>query len=174
VKEHRKWYSISFISLLKAIVYIGIPFYYILPLLIVSYSMVLGHTVYVNTNPPCLVVYNEKMVPKGAAAGAMGYVVYVQPSLYNDPISHHHEYEHVRQYWRSAGLAKFFYIYSTKHRFLFEYEAYLEGLKYSNNLEDDLYASAVGLSHPSYKLGITPELAYLLLQNGINKHRGIE
>lgn len=168
----RKWYSVSFISLLKAFFYIGLPFFYLLPLALVPLSIVTGHTVYVNTNPVCLVIYDENMIPENAAAGARGYVIYVKPEYINDVMVHVHEYKHIEQYWNSFGMAKFFYAVSRKHRMLSEYEAYLEELKISNNLEYDTIRVAVAFSNSHYDLNISPELAYLLFQNGINKYRG--
>jgi hypothetical protein len=168
----RKWYSINLVSLLKAFFYIGLPFYYLLPLALVTLSMATGHTVYVNTKPVCLIVYDENMIQGYAAAGARGYVVYVRPELYDEPMVHAHEYKHIDQYWESLGLTKFTYVLSRRHRMLAEYEAYLEELKISDDLEYDTMRVAVAFSSPHYDLNISPELAYLLFQNGINKYRG--
>ena len=174
MKEHRKWYSLSLISLLKATLYIGLPFFYLFPLMLVPLSMVTGHTVYYNLNPPCLIIYDESMMPEDSAGATRAYIVYIKPDLYNEPMVHHHEYKHVEQYWYSLGFQKFFYLNSSRYRLLYEFEAYVEGLKYSTDLENDLQIAACALSDPHYGLNISPELAYLLLQNGINKHRGIE
>ncbi|GEM_PF-3201426 len=172
-KKALKWYTFRPLVVLKVTFILVLLTTYFLPIALVPVSILRGSDVYYSTSPLCLIVYDD-LIPKESVGATRGYVIYIRPDLRDDPIVINHEKEHVRQWWYSLGLQKFYYALSKKHRLYYEYNAYLEGLKHSTNLEHDLAAAAVGLAHPGYNLDITPEVAYLLLESGINKHRGLQ
>jgi len=171
--EPIRWHTLRPLVVVKITAICIFLIMYLLPLALVPISIVRGAEIRYCLEPLSIVVY-DSWIPTDALGATRGYVVYIRPDLYGEPMVLHHELQHVRQWWYSLGLCKYFYSWSTKYRMFYEYEAYVEGLRYSTDIERDLMAAAGGLSHPSYELKISPEVAYLLLENAINKQRGIE
>lgn len=109
-----------------------------------------------------MIVYTNWFIPARFDGFTFGPVAFIRPRRKGDAGIVAHESTHVRQFWRSFGLAGFLYVLSKKKRLEYEVEAYREELKIS---PDKAEAFALALS-TKYGLSITKDEAFVRLLNG--------
>jgi hypothetical protein len=90
-------------------------------------------------------------IPARFGAYTFGPIIFVRPEFKDDTGKIEHEKTHVRQFWRTLGLAGLFYVLSKKKRLAYEVEAYKVELTYHPEKLDQF---ATALSQ-KYNLGIS-------------------
>lgn len=105
-------------------------------------------------------IFLTTLIPRRFDAYTIGPIILLRPTSCNDAGLIAHERTHVRQFWRTLGLAGLLMLTSRKWRLRYELEAYREQLKIDMGKEGIF---AMYLSK-NYNLNIDFAKAYTLLK----------
>lgn len=103
---------------------------------------------------PHFVIYTTKGMGQ-ASAKANGPMIRIRPEFEDSWPLFEHEYEHVKQWYKTLGTHSIWYALSKKYRLKTEAQAYAAQVRAGANLD----AMALNLCGPLYKLGINKQQA---------------
>ncbi|OXE35255.1 MAG: hypothetical protein CGW95_14985 [Phenylobacterium zucineum] len=91
-------------------------------------------------------VIATNFLPSRFDAYTVGFVILVRPEKRNNKALIAHEATHVKQFWRTFGLAGLFYTFSKKKRYEYELEAYRAQLALSQG-SDGVFATYLATNY---------------------------
>jgi len=108
--------------------------------------------------------YTDKFIPKGSAACARGFVIFIRPKYKDDIGLLEHEKTHVRQWLFTLSLHSPLYLFCKRYKLWAEVQAYRRQLLFKPAFNEDSYRiKYAGFIATKYKLTISQGEAYKLL-----------